>query len=356
MSAQPQPLLQDHPMNPGTRSMILRRDLVWITVLCVIGMLTTIVFVSAPELDLKVSGLFADVEAGRFPLAKHPVAEFFNDLIEYLALGMALLAIGGLIYTLPKPRAWMGMGRRHFGFLFFSMLLGPALIANVLFKDQWGRARPREVSQFGGEATFSPPMVITDQCARNCSFVSGDAAMGFTMLALALMLPLAAAVRAKAVVAALLFGAFIGGVRIVQGAHFLSDVIFSGVFMSLTIITLKMLILDGVWGIREKSWREMTVAADDVHMASALVWAPTEPALTSRFAALLGRLGLVHDGEAAAWREDWQGARARKGSGRWPWFLLRSRPEDFGLPPARTGEQSSPEAENDGTSGNGSRG
>jgi membrane-associated phospholipid phosphatase len=100
------------------------------------------------------------------------------------------------------------------------------LVANLIFKENWGRARPLAVSEFGGKATFTPVLTPTDQCASNCSFVSGDGSAGFWFLAFGLLAP--AAARIWAIPLSLCMGLLFGGNRIIQGAHFLSDVLFSG--------------------------------------------------------------------------------------------------------------------------------
>jgi lipid A 4'-phosphatase len=89
------------------------------------------------------------------------------------------------------------------------------------------------VEEFGGHQYYSPPLVISNQCDKNCSFVAGDAAMGFYLQIVAYVVarrfsgPLLAAGMAAGLAAGLL--------RIGMGAHFFSDVIYAGVFMTLTI-------------------------------------------------------------------------------------------------------------------------
>jgi lipid A 4'-phosphatase len=104
------------------------------------------------------------------------------------------------------------------------------LVVNAVFKEHWGRARPRDITEFGGTRTFTPAFVISDQCERNCSFVSGHASLPFAFAALGFLLRR----RRWAIYAgAAAFGGLVGFGRIVQGAHFLSDVVFSGVFVFL---------------------------------------------------------------------------------------------------------------------------
>ncbi len=209
----------------------------------IVGLVTAAVFLAHPELDIAIAGYFADGTNG-FPLRQHPVAKFFNDLINVMALVMALASVIGWSIASRMRMSVAGLWARHYAFLLGTLILGPGLIANGLFKENWGRARPRQVTEFGGTADFSPPLVIADQCSSNCSFVSGDASMGFYFLALALMTPKRH--RPLAILAALAFGLFIGFIRVLQGAHFFSDVIFAGVFVGLAILILYRVML-GTW-------------------------------------------------------------------------------------------------------------
>lgn len=204
------------------------------------GFTTAGYFVAWPGIDLSVASFFADGTNG-FPLRYHAIPKFFNELINLLALLAALWFIAGWTLAHRMRMAIAGLWARQYAFLLTSLIVGPGLIANALFKENWGRARPRQITEFGGTAEFSPPLVISDQCATNCSFVSGDASMGFFFLAVAMIAPVRH--RKASVIAALLFGSFIGFMRIIQGAHFLSDVIFAGVFVGLTIVLLYRLML-----------------------------------------------------------------------------------------------------------------
>jgi lipid A 4'-phosphatase len=67
--------------------------------------------------------------------------------------------------------------------------------------------------------------MMADQCTANCSFSSGHGALGFWVIAFALLAP--PRWRPYAVAAALCFGLLVGFARIAQGGHFLSDTAFS---------------------------------------------------------------------------------------------------------------------------------
>ena len=110
-----------------------------------------------------------------------------------------------------------------------ALALGPGLVINTLLKDNWGRPRPSTIVEFFGTNHYVPPLLPSDQCPENCSFPSGHAALGFWLVAFAFVAP--PRWRRPAVLAALAFGGFVGAVRIAQGGHFLSDVVFSGVIV-----------------------------------------------------------------------------------------------------------------------------
>jgi len=103
----------------------------------------------------------------------------------------------------------------------------------VMLKDHWGRPRPIEVTQFGGSDRYVLWWDPRGTCEKNCSFVSGDVAGTFWTLASAALAP--PQWRALAYGASLALGTGMGVIRVMQGGHFVSDVIFAGVFMFLLI-------------------------------------------------------------------------------------------------------------------------
>ncbi len=262
------------------------------------------VFLAAPGLDLWAAGLFAAPDSAGFPLAHAAVPLFFNEVIDRLAIICAAAYLIGLGVTALRGRALLGLSARAYAYLATSLLIGPGLIVNLLLKNNWGRARPRDIEIFGGAQDFSPPLLVADQCARNCSFTSGDAAMGFSLLALALLAPVA---RAGFVAAAVAFGVFIGLIRMVQGAHFLSDVMFSGLIVASVTLALKFLWLDRV--------------GDTSRI---------------RFAPTLDRAGLRHGPEGQAAR---RAAFARLRHKGLFWLVFRSQRDDFDTPLASKDRQ-----------------
>ncbi len=182
--------------------------------------LTSVFF---PSIDLAVAGLFYD--GAGFPWREGGLAEFLHGLVQPVAVIMGVLLTLVTLLHLLRHTGW-----RRWAFLLLTLLLGPGLVTNVLFKDNWGRARPLQVAEFGGPAQFTPALVLSDQCAKNCSFVSGDASFGFWMHSFAYIAPRR---RRPLFWAGLGIGVLGGLLRIGMGAHFFSDVVFAGILMLL---------------------------------------------------------------------------------------------------------------------------
>jgi lipid A 4'-phosphatase len=161
------------------------------------------------------------------------------------------VAVIGLVWTLTTARQAAGLTADRWLFLSLALSIGPGLVANVLLKDQIGRARPSQIEFFGGTKQFTPPLVAAKQCERNCSFVSGEAS---SMFALFFALALVLTQHSRALIcAAIAMGSFAGLIRMAQGGHFLSDVVFAGVFMCITVAALHLLIVDAQPPRRRKS-------------------------------------------------------------------------------------------------------
>jgi lipid A 4'-phosphatase len=223
------------PTGPGHRTVWL----LWSLPIAV-GIGAGAVFLAGAEIDLAVARLFYAPETG-FVGRRLGWIEVLRQAFVVLyfgTIGLCLVALGFVWRGRPQ---WLGLGKAHWLFLAACLAAGPGLVANLILKDQWGRARPSQLVEFGGTKAFTPPLVIANECRRNCSFVSGEASSTFvTLYAAAALLPQ----WSVALIAAGTVGGLATGlVRMAQGAHFLSDIIFAGVFMALTVLALRALIL-----------------------------------------------------------------------------------------------------------------
>lgn len=197
----------------------------------VVGATAGIVFTLVPDLDLVAARQFR-LEDGGFAGAHSGPVLVLRAMFKTIFIVACGVAVAGL--SLAVLRRWGNWRTRAVTWLYLVLCLGvgPGLVTNMLFKDQWGRARPAQIVEFGGGKTFTPPLLPANQCARNCSFVSGEAASMFAVFyAAALIVPHGSVAM---IVAGTIVGLAAGLVRMAQGGHFLSDVVFAGVFMALT--------------------------------------------------------------------------------------------------------------------------
>ncbi|MBF0560581.1 MAG: phosphatase PAP2 family protein [Alphaproteobacteria bacterium] len=195
----------------------------WLVLLVLALLVVVTVF---PGIDLTVSRWFFTAGAG-FTLKELPVLEFIRHGLPPILIGIdAFVAILWLAGIMLKKQFFAIDGRIP-AFLLSSLAIGPGLIVNSLLKEHWGRARPSTVIEFGGHLLFTRPLVIAGQCDHNCPFSSGHAPPGYWTVAFAFLAP--PRWRPHAFAAALVFGSLVGLSRIIQGGHFLSDVVYAGV-------------------------------------------------------------------------------------------------------------------------------
>lgn len=112
-------------------------------------------------------------------------------------------------------------------FVVLTGAFGPGVVVNEVFKEHWHRARPYQVQEFGGDKQFSRAGIITDQCYNNCSFVSGHTACGFFLASL-LLIETTTRRRRLWAAAGMVAGGLVGFARMVDTAHWLSDVLWAG--------------------------------------------------------------------------------------------------------------------------------
>ncbi len=174
-----------------------------------------------PAIDIAVAGLF--VGPGMvFDAGQWPWVVWINAYIPTVFRIMVLAALAGWLFTSVTKfgKRW----RLYLAFLVLAGTLGPGLVVNLVFKDNWQRARPYQVEQFGGSQQFSRATVITDQCDNNCSFVSGHVACGIFFASLMLLQPRRRILWAGAGIAS---GLVIGFARMADVAHWFSDVLWA---------------------------------------------------------------------------------------------------------------------------------
>jgi len=123
-------------------------------------------------------------------------------------------------------------------FFVILLALGPGLIVNSIFKEYWGRPRPRDIVQYGGKKEFLHPW--QKGVAHNgSSFPSGHSSAAFYLTAPFFVLRRRKPRAANLWLAGgLIFGIFMSIARMVQGGHFLSDNLWAWGMVHLTAVAL----------------------------------------------------------------------------------------------------------------------
>ena len=192
---------------------------------CVAVLLASGVFLVWPQLDMAVATSF--YQAGQGFAGEHSA---WMGWVYHAAprLGQALFVLGLLAGLLR----WLWPGRvprwcwRRLAAWMLVVVLGVGLFVHEGLKNRMGRPRPEQMVQMGGQADYVPIYTVSQACQSNCSFVSGHAAIGFSVMGLGMWAPLSR--RRRWWLAGMVLGFGIGYVRIAQGGHFLSDIVFAG--------------------------------------------------------------------------------------------------------------------------------
>jgi membrane-associated PAP2 superfamily phosphatase len=188
-----------------------------------------------PDLDLRIARIFYPhlVYNNTFGWRFYQPLLLARDAGLWVSTLLIVPFLGALAIKLLLPSRKLLISGRAILFLTATLALGPGLLVNGLLKDYWGRPRPIDVMQFGGNEHFVAWWDPRGDCPGNCSFVSGDVSGAFWTIAPAVLAP--PPWRAIAVGAALTLGTGMALARMMAGAHFASDVIFAGVFTFLII-------------------------------------------------------------------------------------------------------------------------
>lgn len=185
-----------------------------------------LVFMLVPRIDIDISGLFYDPVAG---WSNGGVPEFVRRVVPTLIVGSFVFCLVLWVAGIWYEQWFWGITTPRISYLMVTLIIGPGLLVETILKPNWGRARPKDITVFGGAESYTPPIWIADACERNCSFVSGHAAVAYWVTAYAFLVP--ESWRRAAFAVAFLFGSFVGLIRIMQGGHFLSDVVFAAIIV-----------------------------------------------------------------------------------------------------------------------------
>ncbi len=220
----------------------------WPVVSPLLGLLLASLLIRWTDFDLMIAGLFYDRVDN---LWTYELAQPWLTIYRQGTLPSIVVGIGGAVvalfgrWILPRPEWRDSMAIRRAGiFLALMLVLGPGLIVNVGFKHLWGRPRPIQCVEFNGEKEFLPVGNWAHERSRNSSFPSGHAAVAFYLMAPGFVIGRQRPrLTTGCFVVGILFGFGMGLTRVVQGGHFVSDVLWAGALVYFTGAALSWLIL-----------------------------------------------------------------------------------------------------------------
>ena len=204
-----------------------------ITKVLVVFFILAVFVTVGPEIDVYISSLFYYGDKQFLVQSYYPVSIFFRKIL--------LPALLIYIFILPVVLRFLPLQKIYFDyrfsvseiiFIWVSGAITMLLIVNVILKNMWGRVRPNDVSYFDGVHDFTPWYKISNTCASNCSFVSGDSSVGFLLIIFYFITK-----KNTYLYLGLIFGSVLGFIRIIAGGHFFSDIIFSQIVVIITILT-----------------------------------------------------------------------------------------------------------------------
>jgi membrane-associated PAP2 superfamily phosphatase len=191
-------------------------------------------FSTFPQLDLIISRWAQyptfSAEAVAFPLGQWPLIRAMWWTVPLIGQTIFVLGVVGMLLLRYAPAISKRFGLARYKTrmlaLWLLVFLGLGLSINWGLKEFWGRPRPVTVQELGGVYPFQKIHEISHYCRSNCSFVSGHAGTGFALLGWGLMAT--PAVRRRWWRVGMSAGLLFGLGRIVQGGHFVSDIVFAG--------------------------------------------------------------------------------------------------------------------------------
>ncbi len=190
------------------------------------------------DLDMTVAKLpyvQEQAQAGWWHAAQRPQSHWpigWSAPVQLLYHGAPILtgifAFGAIAVLLLSHHFAKYAHLRIYGwYVVLVLALGPGLLVNVIMKDFFWRPRPHEVIGPGARSAYHAPLELGYDRASK-SFPCGHASIGFSFFAFYFIWRRHRPRLALGAIAfALLWGSLLGLGRILQGAHFLSDVIWA---------------------------------------------------------------------------------------------------------------------------------
>jgi membrane-associated PAP2 superfamily phosphatase len=206
----------------------------WIYLLLIgIGIVVVTWIIIALDLDRRIATWFYDPSLGWYLAKKQPWSWLYHyGTIPGIVLGLAALAGWFWSYSSNRFRTL----HRYLLVIVLTAILGPGVLVNGILKNYWSRPRPREVQEFGGTWIYRhahQPGIP----GKGESFPCGHCTMGFLFCSLMVFRKHHRWLAYTGAAVGISLGTLLSIARMVQGAHYLSDTLWSmGILLILPLV------------------------------------------------------------------------------------------------------------------------
>jgi len=195
-------------------------------VVSLLALVTSLVF-TLTDLDIAVQRWFFSPEGDfKWPLERAWPWSWLRDFLAPVPAVIAIAAAFGVLVA-GYFRPGLARYRAHCLFVILALILGPGVLVNGIIKERWARPRPRQIENFGGHLVYRPA-VVPGPNEGGLSFPCGHSSVAFYLTVFYFLFRRKRRLWAwTALTVSVVFGGLVGLGRMVAGAHFLSDVLWS---------------------------------------------------------------------------------------------------------------------------------
>lgn len=188
--------------------------------------LCLITFALSPYLDQQLASLPYDYQTRYFYGERAlwcKIIYYSVNVTTFLLILVPLTIV--VLAALKKIQFNFLIVKRMVLITYISLAIGPGLLVNTFFKDEWGRPRPYQVIR--DHKPFSYPWQPHFNHPKDNSFPSGHVSIGAFV-----GIPFIAARRKRLGVTLCIAGTIIVGiVRFLQGGHYFSDILMAAIIV-----------------------------------------------------------------------------------------------------------------------------